>query len=318
MPVPEALRKQIEAVDEFVKNAPPVNPPANVLSIKSDPADKIDDEPQAPVGDLPPADSPPAHEPSPRTQEEWTRLTGKVQALQREINAQNDTIAKLTQELVQLKSRPHAPPVQAPAPAASGAEFSIDLPEDAADVFGAEGADILRAVATNAARAAIESVQPQVARTAADMYEAAVVAAVPDIDAINESSEFQSWLVTPDPLTGVKPQDLFNAAGQSLNSGECIRLYNHFKQKVAPASARAPSQPPSASKPPLTDRVSPGAKPTEGPTGQTKPNYTLAQYKEVQARLTHQRSRLTPDQYRELRSTFEDMQKALNEGRIIG
>jgi len=317
MAIPEALRKQVEAVDEFVRQAPPIKPAEPVLTLKSDPIDFVDDEGNE--SELP-TDSAVRTQPEPqakvsqRTEDEWNRLTGKVSALQREINGKDETIAKLTQELVSLRSRPAQPA----APPAPGKEMSIDMPAETNDVFGTEGASILQTVATNAARAAVESMQPQVARTAADLYEAAVLAAVPDIDEINATPAFQEWLATPDSLTGIKPADLFERAGQALDSSQCIRLYKHFKDRVAPPPARAPDQKPSATKPPLDQRVSPGAKPTEGPSGQSKPTYTLAQYRDAQNRLTSQRGRLTPSQYRELRSTFEDMQRAVKENRIVG
>lgn len=316
MAVPASLRNRLDAVDEFLKTAPEINPAAPPLNTRDAPpaqpvASPPIDDAQIEAGDTPPATG----EPSPRTAEEWNRLTGKVSALQRQINERDDTIAKLTQELVLLRQRPQrtAPPAM-PAPA----DLNIELPDGTDEVFGAEGASILRTVANSAAQAALNSVAPQVQRTSEDAYEAAVVAAVPEIDQINAMPEFQAWLATPDSLTGRKPADLFDQAAQSLNSSECIRLYRYFQEHVAPATARATAKP-SASKLPLNERVSPGAKPTDGPgNAQPKPVYTRSEYQQTQQKLTHKRSSLTPQEYVELRARFEDMQRAAVEGRLVG
>ncbi|MEE9366646.1 MAG: hypothetical protein V3W44_08175 [Dehalococcoidales bacterium] len=267
--LPKAVRKQIaqaNAILDEMKKAEeaavagePATPP------KEEPATPPTGEPATPPKEEPA--TPPEGEPAPTPKEEpaptpkekpvedpaehkYKVLQGKYNAevprLQSDLKAEKEAGQELRQRLLNVegllaslqhvREEPPTPPAP-PAPTISQEEI---------DQFGPDLVDLIRRVATDAAKPVVEAgvapvkkdmtqvrestsqVQNSMAQSARKRLFATLAEAVPGWEQQNEDPEFLQWLDEVDPFSGAKRGILLTHAFNASDTGRVIALFKGF------------------------------------------------------------------------------------------
>lgn len=302
MALPEQIRKQSEAVQELYKQLgadPAQGAPADAPP-SAEPADTAAPAADATTADIPapsPTPEQPGGEKAPEdTLQKYRTLQGMYNAEVPRLHAQNRDLSNRVQQLEQLLATfSSAPaPAAAAAPAAQAERFVSDKD---VEEYG-ESIEVMRKVsreelsALSGRLAKIETtlqqmqtnVVPQVqavahrqAQNAQQQFWADLSTAVPNWREVNDTQDFQSWLLQTDPLTGITRQTYLEDAQRALDAPRVAAFFSTWLKStgkaVAQSDGSAPAVAPATSE--LEKQVAPGrARNTGAPQSNKGKTYT--------------------------------------------
>jgi len=288
MAVPKQVQKQTEAVQALYKD---LN--------EEDSAPSPEGE-AAPIQEVVSADSAEEVAPQPEPVEQgeggqdddyeqrWKTLQGMYNADTARLSTQNQELSGRLQQMEELISTMQATPVPTPEPE----QPKSLLTEDEVEEYG-ESIDIMRKVSQeitggyqqqiDSLNATIQQLQGQVVprveqianqqtQSIEQNFWSALSDAVPNWREINDSSEFQTWLLEIDPLTNMTRQTYLDGAQRDMDANRVANFFTSWVQ----ANGTEPAQPSrSASNSELAKQVAPGKGRTSAtPHGNTKRTYT--------------------------------------------
>jgi hypothetical protein len=292
MAVPKQVRKQTEAVQALyndLNNEDTPSPEGEAVPV-------VEELVQEPV----PADSAPGIapqsepvEPGEGGQEEnfeqkWKTLQGMYNADTARLSTQNQELNGRLQHMEELISTMQATPDAPPEPE----KPKSLLTEDEVEEYG-ESIDIMRKVNQETADTQqiqidllnttiqqlqgqivprVEQIASQQAQSTEQNFWSALSDAVPNWREINDTPEFQAWLLEIDPLTNMTRQTYLDGAQRDMDAGRVAQFFASWTQ----ANGTTPAQPNrSASNSELAKQVVPGKGRSIGvPHGNTKRTYT--------------------------------------------
>jgi hypothetical protein len=294
MAVPEQVRKQTEAVQSLYQDL-------NDDGTSSPEKGEGTPAPEAPpVQEPAPADSAPEVAPQPEPVEQgegdqeenfeqkWKTLQGMYNADTARLAAQNQELTGRIQHMEQLIATMQATPAPAPEPEAPKSLLSTEEMEE----YG-ESIDIMRKVSqetvdgyqkqidsltetvqqlTGKVVPRVEQLADQQAQSAEQIFWSALSNAVPNWREINDTPEFQAWLLEVDPLTNMTRQTYLDGAQRDMDAGRVAQFFASWTQ----ADGTTPAQPSrSASDSELAKQVAPKkGRSTGTPQGSEKRTYT--------------------------------------------
>jgi len=288
MAVPKQVQKQTEAVQALYKD---LN--------EEDSAPSPEGE-AAPIQEVVSADSAEEVAPQPEPVEQgeggqdddyeqrWKTLQGMYNADTARLSTQNQELSGRLQQMEELISTMQATPAPTPEPE----QPKSLLTEDEVEEYG-ESIDIMRKVSQeitggyqqqiDSLNATIQQLQGQVVprveqianqqtQSIEQNFWSALSDAVPNWREINDSSEFQTWLLEIDPLTNMTRQTYLDGAQRDMDANRVANFFTSWVQ----ANGTEPAQPSrSASNSELAKQVAPGKGRTSAtPHGNTKRTYT--------------------------------------------
>jgi len=276
MAVPKQVRKQTEAVQALyndLNNEDTPSPEGEAVPV-------VEELVQEPV----PADSAPGIapqsepvEPGEGGQEEnfeqkWKTLQGMYNADTARLSTQNQELNGRLQHMEELISTMQVTPDIPPEPE----KPKSLLTEDEVEEYG-ESIDIMRKV--NQETADTQQIQIDLLNTTIQQLQgqeqnfwSALSSAVPNWREINDSPEFQAWLLEIDPLTNMTRQTYLDGAQRDMDAGRVAQFFAFWTQVNGTTSAQ-PNR--SASNSELAKQVAPGKGRSIGvPRGNTKNTYT--------------------------------------------
>lgn len=294
MALPEQIRKQSEAVQELYKQmngeqppegeTPPedVTPPADDSAQPPAEADAPETSAPPPVVEQQPEGSKPPEE---TVLQKYKTLQGMYNAEVPRLHQQNRELNSRLQQMEQLLASMQSAQPQKPAEQAPKLISEKDVEE-----YG-ESLDVMRKVSReeinpifqrlSAIEGALQQLQssvvPQVqqvahrqAVSAEQMFWSELSGSVSNWREINDSPDFQSWLLQPDPLTGITRQTYLEDAQRALDAQRVANFFrtwldNTGQGKVAQSTGRA-----SAASSELERQVAPGRSKNTGNPSQTK------------------------------------------------
>jgi hypothetical protein len=292
MAVPKQVRKQTEAVQALyndLNNEDTPSPEGEAVPV-------VEELVQEPV----PADSAPGIapqsepvEPGEGGQEEnfeqkWKTLQGMYNADTARLSTQNQELNGRLQHMEELISTMQATPDVPPEPE----KPKSLLTEDEVEEYG-ESIDIMRKVNQETADTQqiqidllnttiqqlqgqvvprVEQIASQQAQSTEQNFWSALSSTVPNWREINDSPEFQAWLLEVDPLTNMTRQTYLDGAQRDMDAGRVAQFFASWTQ----ANGTTPAQPNrSASDSELAKQVAPSKGRSIGaPHGNTKRTYT--------------------------------------------
>lgn len=295
MALPEQIRKQSEAVQELYKqmngDQPPEGetPPEGVTPPADDstpsPADVAAAEPSAPppaVEQQPEGSKPPEE----TVLQKYKTLQGMYNAEVPRLHQQNRELNSRLQQMEQLlasmqSAQPQRTTEQAPAKLIS--EKDVEEYGESLDVMRKVSREEMAPISQRLA--AIEgmlqqlqsNVVPQVqqvahrqAVTAEQMFWSDLAGAVSNWREINDSPDFQSWLLQADPLTGITRQTYLEDAQRALDAQRVANFFRTWLEVSGQATVAQSTGRASASSE-LERQVAPGrSKNTGNPTQTSK------------------------------------------------
>jgi len=292
MAVPKQVRKQTEAVQALYNDLNSEDTP----SPEGEAVPVVEELVQEPV----PADSAPGIapqsepvEPGEGGQEEnfeqkWKTLQGMYNADTARLSTQNQELNGRLQHMEELISTMQATPDVPPEPE----KPKSLLTEDEVEEYG-ESIDIMRKVNQETADTQqiqidllnttiqqlqgqvvprVEQIASQQAQSTEQNFWSALSSTVPNWREINDSPEFQAWLLEVDPLTNMTRQTYLDGAQRDMDAGRVAQFFASWTQ----ANGTTPAQPNrSASDSELAKQVAPSKGRSIGaPHGNTKRTYT--------------------------------------------
>ena len=295
MAVPEQVRKQTEAVQQLYKD----------LEEDGTPSPEEGEGPPANDGTPPVqkpglADSGPENAPPPEPEEsdsgkgedfeqKYLTLQGMFNAEVPRLTAQNAELLERLGQMEQLVATMQFAPTPEPEPAP---EPVSALTADELEDYG-ESIDIMRKVSQEVASAyqqqitdlqatiqqlqgaivpRVEQIAASQAQTAEQIFWSDLSLAVPDWKIINESQDFQTWLLEIDPLSGHSRQSFLENAQQNLDVNRVAGFFTSWQQETGTSPAQ-PNR--SGSNSELEQQITPGrSRGTGTPLGNEQPTYT--------------------------------------------
>ena len=264
MALPEQIRKQTEAVQELYKqlntddNTGTSTPPADGTgaSVEKPTDPNPADENAVPNNAAPaPADEhkPGADNVSEETvAQKYRTLQGMYNAEVPRLHQQNREMQQRVQQMEQLLASMTAVNPQAAAPAAAErlvTDKDVEEYGESIDMMRKVTREELGAVAQRIAaleatlRQMQTSVVPQVQAvaqrqqmSAEQQFWASLSDAVPNFRQINDNPDFQSWLLSADPLTGVTRQTFLDDAQRSLDAGRVVNFFRTWLESTGQAA----------------------------------------------------------------------------------
>ena len=293
MAVPKQVRKQTEAVQALYNDLNNEGTPSPEGEAALVVGETVMQEPV-------PADSAPEVAPQPELvepgeggqeenfEQKWKTLQGMYNADTARLSTQNQELNGRLQHMEQLISTMQVTPDAPPEPE----KPRILLTEDEVEEYG-ESIDIMRKVNQETADAQqiqidllnttiqqlqgqivprVEQIASQQAQSTEQNFWSALSSTVPNWREINDTPEFQAWLLEIDPLTNMTRQTYLDGAQRDMDAGRVAQFFASWTQ----ANGTTPAQPNrSASNSELAKQVAPGKGRSIGvPHGNTKNTYT--------------------------------------------
>ena len=288
MAVPKQVQKQTEAVQALYKD---LNEEDSAPSPKGEVALVQDVNSQTDADGIAPQPEPVEQGEGGQDddyEQKWKTLQGMYNADTARLSTQNQELSGRLQQMEELISTMQATPAPTPEPE----QPKSLLTEDEVEEYG-ESIDIMRKVSQEIAggyQRQIDSLQntvqalqgqivPRVEQIANQQTQSieqnfwsALSDAVPNWREINDSSEFQTWLLEIDPLTNMTRQTYLDGAQRDMDAQRVANFFTSWVQ----ANGTGPAQPSrSASNSELAKQVAPGKGRTSAtPHGNTKRTYT--------------------------------------------
>jgi len=291
MAVPKQVQKQTEAVQALYKDLNEEDAP----SPKGEVAPVQDVNSQTDADEVAPQPEPVEQgegsqdDPNSETYEQrWRTAQGMLNAELPRLQTENQQLTGRLQQMEELISTMQATPDASPEPE----QPKSLLTEDEVEEYG-ESIDIMRKVSQeitggyqqqiNSLNATIQQLQGQIVprveqianqqtQSIEQNFWSALSDAVPNWREINDSSEFQTWLLEIDPLTNMTRQTYLDGAQRDMDAKRVANFFTSWVQ----ANGTEPAQPSrSASNSELAKQVAPGKGRTSAtPHGNTKRTYT--------------------------------------------
>jgi len=268
MPLPEQIQRQVDEANAVLKDAygdagvtsvvagetvvPPVATPPTQSSVSA------------------PAATPQEDENSPTYAQRWRSLQGTFNVAQQRAQQAEERIRQLEALVATINVSPPAP-AQSPAATqplvtASDVEtYGEPLVDFARRAAREESRDLMQALSDFNSRLqamerhvqgmapAVQHVAQRQHLTDEQVFFRSLSDAVPDFEQVNANPNFHSWLLSPDPMTGIQRQTYLQDAQRSFDAQRAINIFVTFKQATG-ASQQAASQP--NPNPPATNVVS--------------------------------------------------------------
>lgn len=284
MPLPQSVQRDLDAANAMLEsmNAPapaqePV-PPAPA----PEPAPSPEPAPQ-PVVAAPAPQPAPADESAEVWRSRYHAVRGNIEQMRNQHTQRLNELQERIEALTRAQRAPEPPPAPAPPELAT----PDDIQTFGADVVqlivrlssGVVAREIARAVTGLDARLeAIENdlkgTKTAVVRTAEETFFDRLTVAVPNWEAINESTAWLEWLGKRDPVFRATRQAALNAAQEAMDVEATAAL---FKQFVAETSPPVPAAPVAAPANPLAKMVVPStAAPAPASTANPAPKMVHA------------------------------------------
>jgi hypothetical protein len=102
----------------------------------------------------------------------------------------------------------------------------------------------------------VQAVAHRQQMTAEQQFWADLSAAVPNFRQVNDTPDFQSWLLQADPLTGITRQTYLDDAQRSLDAGRVANFFRTWLESTGQAAVAQSTGPAASSE--LEKQVSPG------------------------------------------------------------
>jgi hypothetical protein len=285
MAIPEQIRKQTEAVQQLYQQ---LNPDDNTGTKATPSADGIvtasedTGATQLADGDSAPNYAAPAPEDEQKTGADYVpeeTVVQKYKTLQGMYNAevprlhqQNREMQQRVQQMEQLLASISATPTYAAAPATAErlvTDKDVEEYGESLDIMRKVSREELGTVAQRIAslEATLRQMQVQVVpqmqavahrqqMTAEQQFWSDLSAAVPNFRQINDNAEFQSWLLSVDPLTGIARQTYLDDAQRALDSRRVASFFRTWLESSGQAAVAQSTGNSPASE--LERQVSPG------------------------------------------------------------
>lgn len=281
MALPEQLRKQTEAINEFYKQGAQGAPEG---SGSSEPTDQQQNTPpadseqptetaalpqaneQTPVGDNS------ENENSETFAQRWRSLQGSYNAQVRANRDLQQRLQNMEQLLSTMSAQPTAAPAAQPTPVAAPklvSDKDVEEYGESLDVMRKVTREELHDFSSRISRieAVISQMQssvvPQVqavakrqAATAEQQFWADLTGAVTSWRQINDNPAFQEWLLQSDPLTGITRQTYLEDAQQALDAKRVANIFRTWLANTGQASDA--QQPKRSAASELEKQVAPG------------------------------------------------------------
>lgn len=284
MALPEQIRKQTEAVQELYKQLntddnkgadAASSPDGTVMSVESTDAPQLADENSVANSAAPASASEQKagadNVPEETVIQKYKTLQGMYNAEVPRLHQQNREMQQRLQHMEQLlASMSAAAPTTPTAPVVERLVTERDVEEygESLDVMRKVTREELGAVAQRIAgieatlRQMHAQVVPQVQAVAhrqqigaEQQFWADLAAAVPNYRQVNDNTEFQSWLLQVDPLTGITRQTYLDDAQRSLDAGRVANFFRTWLESTGQAVAQSSG---TSSTSELEKQVSPG------------------------------------------------------------
>ena len=272
MAVPEQVRKQTEAVQALYNDVNTTESPENgetpvvepVVQVVS-PADSV----QEPAPELTPAEQG-VNDQDETFEQKYRTLQGMYNADVPRLNSQVQELTQRGQQMEQLVATMQATPAPTleptPTPVSS-------LTEDEVEEYG-ESIDIMRKVSQEitgqyqqqlsdmqakidqlqgTVMPRVEQLASQQAHSAEQTFWADLTSSVPNWQAINDSKDFQTWLLETDPLSGLTRQTYLDDAQRNLDMKRVASFFDSWQSATGAVVAQ-----PNRTASELEKQVSPG------------------------------------------------------------
>jgi hypothetical protein len=258
MALPEQLQKQIDAVNEGVKQrmAKLEGAPSDEAGTDEDPANTPAEPQGEPVQSRANEAASPsnvaredADENNPTYAQRWRSLQGVYNAQQRkldEVAAQKENLEALVAQM-QAGPRTQQAPTQAKSHVTDKdvSEYGEDMVEFARRAARDEMTPIANAMRQLMGRLdqlqgvvpVVQQVASTQAQSASDRFYEKLTVAVPDWSRINDLPKFHDWLLSVEPFSGIQRQVLLEDAHKSM---DIARVANMFETWMREAGVAAP------------------------------------------------------------------------------
>jgi len=291
MAIPEQLRKQTEAVQELYKQ---MEESTGNEEATGDQADS--EQEQLPADSNVQSVQQPATEKEqkvdePKSEEDYVQkyktLQGMYNAEVPRLHSQNRDLTNRVQQLEQLLASMNSQPAKKDEPTQEKYVTDSDIEEygDSIDMMRKVTREELSAAARKIAQlentinklnsSVVPQMQQVVQRQAASseqQFWSDLTAVVPDWRDINDSADFQAWLLQVDPLTGINRQTYLEDAQQNLDSR---RVASFFETWQGMSGNQSVAQNKNVTNSELEKQVAPGrAKSGGAPTNNSAKMYT--------------------------------------------
>jgi hypothetical protein len=282
MALPEQIRKQTEAVQELYKQlnaddsagAPPadgsVTPTENATTPVADENAVSNTAAPSPASEQKTGDD---NVPEETVTQKYKTLQGMYNAEVPRLHQQNREMTQRIQQMEQLLASLSA---QQPAQPTSQPVVEKLVSDKEAEEYG-ESIDVMRKVSREelipvAQRLAqieqmlrqmqmnvvpqVQAVAQRQQMTAEQQFWADLTRVVPNFRQINDNTDFQSWLLQADPLTGITRQTYLDDAQRSLDAGRVANFFRAWLESTGQATVAQSTGSAAASE--LEKQVSPG------------------------------------------------------------
>jgi hypothetical protein len=251
MAMPEQLRKQLEDVNKYYSKQGEANadtPDEDVETVESDETDEVERSPSVAgqTGDTKSEDE--------AVLQKYRTLQGMYNAEVPKLHQQNKDLNGRVQQLEQLLASLSAQPAKQQGQSVAAEKYltETDMSEygDSIDVMRRVSREELTPVAQRIAKIEkmleqmqthvvpkLETVAKQQAVSSEQRFWADLTAAVPNWREVNDSKEFQSWLLEVDPLSGHTRQAYLEQAQNALDVNRVAQFFNVWLGDTGKTSA---------------------------------------------------------------------------------
>jgi len=298
MALPEQIRKQTEAVQELYKQlnaddsagATPadgtVTPPENAATPNADENPVPNNAAPSPAPEQTTGDD---NVPEETITQKYKTLQGMYNAEVPRLHQQNREMSQRVQQMEQLlaslSAQQSAQPTPQPVVEKLVSDKDVEEYGESLDVMRKVSREELIPVAQRLAqieqmlRQMQMNVVPQVQAvaqrqqmTAEQQFWADLTRTVPNFRQINDNTEFQSWLLQSDPLTGITRQTYLDDAQRSLDAGRVANFFRAWLESTGQATVAQSTGSAAASE--LEKQVSPGRSRSTGTPATAKQGKT--------------------------------------------
>jgi len=323
MPLPKQLQRQADEADAKLKEledaqtrdalASPIAPPESAP--QDQPPPSVEPVPAAPI----PAQDGDIAKRLEDLNHKYSVLSGKYNAEVKPVNELKKRIEEL--ELIvdfQKKQLDQIP--EAPAPQADPGQIQLNLSEEDKEKYGEEylatvgkiGAQAAQEVIKKQVEAKLKHLEEVARKTEFDRFVDDVCRHVPDFKDVDKSDEFNAWLQkTQDGFSGSSLMDSIVRAGQRRDVATVVKIVQEFKRLKGGGQQALTG---TLSRPDIEASIAPIASSSSPVSGNTKPRYTLAQFRKTYDAIA-KGGLYSPAQARQI---MAELDLALAEGRVQG
>lgn len=279
MNLPEQLQKQVDEAKSILEQHYPASEAevtakaegvAATAESKAELASPRDDEATRPVQADATAQLP--NESDKAYEQRWRSLQGVYNSQSRELQQTKSRLGELEAlvSTMQVQSRPSAAAAEVQSTFLTekdSTEYGTDMVDFARRAAKEEVAPLVGAVlALREELARLQGIVPTVQNVAANQrvtaqerFFSAITADVPTWRATNDSPDFHSWLLTPDPMTGITRQTYLEDSQRRFDAVQAASIFRAWQQSSgATVTSISSKTKPNTAQSELEKQVSPG------------------------------------------------------------